>query len=272
MTLDRPGGQEIAVRDIGDVQRRRTWLDRLLGTSTLAVWHRRGSPDPLLVRRVRRGAQLAAILELLASEPEGSMDPAAIRAALAWEPRDDGRRARRLLVGVAGVLVVVFGVVIGLRGEATRIGYPEHDAIYPNGRKQDRDTIVQFMEQVVMPWARTALAPIVGGADRVSCETCHGAEPDRRGWRMPSVAALPEPHVQALGWEMHGGHLDAQMRNAIYGYVAPSENQARAGYMRMAVMPGMARLLGRPAYDFTRTYEYNRTRFAFGCYHCHRVK
>jgi hypothetical protein len=89
---------------------------------------------------------------------------------------------------------------------------------------------------------------------------------------MPSVAALPEPHVKALGWEMHGAPLDAQMRNAIYGYVAPSENQSRAGYMRMVVMPGMARLLGRPAYDFTRTYDYNRTRFAFGCYHCHRVK
>jgi hypothetical protein len=42
--------------------------------------------------------------------------------------------------------------------------------------------------------------------------------------------------------------------------------------MRQVVMPGMARLLHRPPYDFTRSYEYNRTRAAFGCYHCHRVR
>ena len=43
------------------------------------------------------------------------------------------------------------------------------------------------------------------------------------------------------------------------------------GYMREVVMPGMARLLHRPAYDFTRPYEYNRSRRALGCYHCHQV-
>jgi hypothetical protein len=42
--------------------------------------------------------------------------------------------------------------------------------------------------------------------------------------------------------------------------------------MRKVVLPGMARLLKRPAYDFTRAYEYNRTRAAFGCYHCHKVR
>ena len=66
--------------------------------------------------------------------------------------------------------------------------------------------------------------------------------------------------------------MDAQMRNAIYGYVAESDNQAKAAYMRENVMPGMARLLRRPAYDFTRPYEYNRTQHALGCYHCHRVQ
>ena len=49
------------------------------------------------------------------------------------------------------------------------------------------------------------------------------------------------------------------MRNAIYGYLAESDNQAKAGYMREVVMPGMARLLHRPAYDFTQPYEYNRS-------------
>jgi hypothetical protein len=89
---------------------------------------------------------------------------------------------------------------------------------------------------------------------------------------MPAVAALPQPDVRDEGWERYGGVMDAQMRNAIYGYLAESENQGRAGYMRERVMPGMARLLHRPAYDFTRTYAFNRSQLAFGCYHCHRVK
>jgi hypothetical protein len=89
---------------------------------------------------------------------------------------------------------------------------------------------------------------------------------------MPAVAALPEPHFKQLGWELYSPAMDAQMRNAIYGYLAESDKQARAAYMRQVVMPGMARLLHRPPYDFTKSYEYNRTRAAFGCYHCHRVQ
>jgi hypothetical protein len=89
---------------------------------------------------------------------------------------------------------------------------------------------------------------------------------------MPAVAALPQPEVKDAGWERYSATMDAQMRNAIYGYVAESEKQHRAGYMREVVMPGMARLLHRPSYDFTRTYAYNRSQLAFGCYHCHRVK
>jgi hypothetical protein len=123
-----------------------------------------------------------------------------------------------------------------------------------------------------MPWARVALAPIKGGADRVTCATCHGAEAEQRGWKMPSVSALPLPDVLERGWEIYNSDLDAQMRNAFYGYAAGSDNQAKAAHMREFVMPGMARLLHRPAYDFTRTYDYNRARRALGCYHCHRVK
>ena len=88
---------------------------------------------------------------------------------------------------------------------------------------------------------------------------------------MPAVVTLPQPDVTGRGWEVYSAGMDAQMRNAIYGYIADTDNQTKAAYMREVVMPGMARLLHRPAYDFTRSYEYNRTRFAFGCYHCHRV-
>jgi hypothetical protein len=128
------------------------------------------------------------------------------------------------------------------------------------------------MTREVLPWARTALAPIVGGADRVTCHTCHGADADANEWRMPAVAALPLPDVTTRGWETFGGQMDAQMRNAIYGYVAESDNQAKAAYMREVILPGMAALLHRPPYDFTRPYDYNRSHLAFGCYHCHRVK
>ena len=89
---------------------------------------------------------------------------------------------------------------------------------------------------------------------------------------MPAVAVLPRPVLREAGWENFGGPIDAQMRNAFYGYSADPGKASRAGYMREVVMPGMALLLHRPAYDFTRTYEYNREQFAFGCYHCHRVK
>ena len=89
---------------------------------------------------------------------------------------------------------------------------------------------------------------------------------------MPAVAALPETEVRESGWEHYGGRMDAQMRNAIYGYQAESQKQAHAGYIREVVMPGMTQLLHRPAYDFTKPYEYDRSRLAFGCYHCHRVK
>ncbi len=128
------------------------------------------------------------------------------------------------------------------------------------------------MNTDVLPWARVALGPLKGGPDRVTCQTCHGKDAESRGWRMPAVSALPDPDVRESGWEIYSGGMDAQMRNAIYGYLADSDKQAKATYMREVVMPGMSRLLNRPAYDFAQSYAYNRSRLAFGCYHCHRVK
>ena len=101
---------------------------------------------------------------------------------------------------------------------------------------------------------------------------CHGKTPARHDWQMPAVSALPIPEVTEAGWEIYSAGMNTQMRNAIYGYLAESDNQSKAAYMREVVLPGMARLLHRPAYDFTRTYGFNRTRNAFGCYHCHNVR
>jgi hypothetical protein len=113
---------------------------------------------------------------------------------------------------------------------------------------------------------------LLGGPDRVSCESCHAQNAELRDWEMPAVAALPEPLVRERGFEIYSAGMDPQMRNAIYGYAAEPEKSAKAAYMREVVMPGMAALLHRPAYDFTRSYEHNQSRNALGCYHCHQVK
>jgi len=263
---------ELAIQDIADIQRRQTRLDRLLGTSTIALRRRAGPRPPFVLARVRRGAPLAALIELLAGDPRASWNAEAVQAALAWEPSPVHETYRPALVGVGGIMLTLFAVVVGLHGKAAAISYPADDRIVPSGIKRDRAEIDAFMTREVLPWAKRALAPIVGGADRVTCATCHGLDAEANEWRMPAVAALPLPDVTMRGWETWGGHMDAQMRNAIYGYIAESDNQAKAAYMREVVLPGMSALLHRPPYDFTRPYNYNRSRLAFGCYHCHRVK
>jgi hypothetical protein len=268
--VDGKRSDEIAIHDIGEVHRAQSWFDRLAGTSTVLVQRRGRGCTPLVLRGIRRGAQVAALLELLAGDPYAPLDEHAVRAALSWEPPTAGH-GRYAIAGLAAALAAVFGAAIGLGGSSTSIAYPPDDAIYPNGQKRGREDVVRFMEMAVMPWARTTLARVVGGADRVTCATCHGRSPQARDWRMPAVAALPEPQFKQAGWEHYSLGMDAQLRNAIYGYLAESGKQATAAYMREAVLPGMARLLHRLPYDFTRPYDYNRTRFAFGCYHCHRV-
>jgi hypothetical protein len=158
-----------------------------------------------------------------------------------------------------------------VHGHELRIAFPRDDAIYPGGVKRDRAEIVAFMEREVMPFAREALGPIVGGAGRVTCYTCHGGDAEARDWSMPGVTELPYPQVRERAVERYGSPSDAQLRNAIYADLAQDDNQHIAAYMRGVVMPGMARVLRRPPYDFTRSYSYNRARFALGCYHCHRA-
>lgn len=267
---------EIALQDVGDVALSRSRLDRLLGTYTVAIHARRtgrrGVDARVTFRRVRPGPQLAALIELLAGDPQASLDAASVDAALAWDP-GASRGRRGAIVAAFSAMVAVLVVVASLQSSTPAlVRYTPDDPIAPNGKKRSEQEIVAFMEAVVMPWARQALAPIAGGVEKISCHTCHGVDAGERSWQMPAVAALPEPHFRELGWELNGGRLDAQVRNAIYGYLAESDKQDRAAYMREVVLPGMAGLLHRPPYDFTRSYEYNRTRAAFGCYHCHRVQ
>jgi len=230
VVIDGERSDEIALQDIADIHRSASWLDRAAGTSTLKVEGRGPRSSPLTLRGVRRGAQLAALLELLATDPNASIDDVAVRAALRWKPRRVDRGLRNGVAALAAALVAIIAVAIAFGGHVEAISYPADDAIYPSGQKRDREAIVQFMETAVMPWARRALAPIVGGDDRVTCSTCHGTGAPSRDWRMPAVARLPEPHFRQIGWDGYGGGvgMDAQMRNALYGYMAESDKQAKA--------------------------------------------
>jgi hypothetical protein len=272
--IDGDEGRELALYDVGRVHLSRSWLQRLLGTSTITIHARDRRRRPVSLAHLRRAAPIAAALELLAGDPLSTLDAEELAAALHWTPPVQTRPSRHeWLAAVFGLVAALSVVVIGLQGQTpSAVAYPSDDAIAPGGVKRDRAEIVEYMETAVMPWARVALAPIVGGPDRVTCETCHGGDAAAREWQMPAVAVLPQPIVRQLGWEQYSRGMDPQLRNAIYGYSAGSEKQSKAGYMREVVMPGMAGLLHRPAYDFTRTYDYNRTHQAFGCYHCHRVR
>jgi hypothetical protein len=242
-------------------------LDRVLGTSTLVI-QRRARRDPFVLRSIARGPELAALLELAAADPP-SIDEEGVRAALAWTP-DHEPGPGVALAALVTVLVTVFAVALTVHGRAATIAYAPDDPIAPNGHRRSEAEIARFMETDVMPWARATLGPIVGGPDRVTCGTCHGANAEARHWAMPGVAALPLPAVVDAGWEQ-AGSMNSQTRNAIYGYTAVEEKLGRMRYMREHVLPGMARLLHRPAYDFTQPYDYNRAHMAFGCYHCHQV-
>ena len=269
--ITRAVSSELALDDVGEIHRTESRADRLLGTSTITV-HPAAHGAPLTLAAVRRGAQLAALLELLAGDPRAPREAEAVRSALAWEPSQPSLDLRGALAGFIGVLIAIVAVAAGLHRTTVAVTYAADDALAPNGEKRSQADIITFMEAEVMPWARVTLGRLKGGADRVTCDTCHGTRPAARDWRMPAVAALPQPDVRDRGWELYKTNIDAQMRNAIYGYLAESDNQAKAAYMREVVVPGMSRLLRRPAYDFTQSYEYNRSRRALGCYHCHQVQ
>lgn len=258
---------------VGLDARPQTLLERALKRRSVILSRRVPSEPPLVLHRLSR-CQILALVQQLVGRQEAEL---AIDAALVEEAvRSAAPVPARSIAAAALVAIAVAVLAIQIKGEEPSIAYPKNDAIYPGGVKRDTAAIVRFMERDVMPWARRALGPVVGSADRVTCATCHGAEGDARGWAMPGVSELPYPKVRAGGFggtELYAWMSpDPQLRNAVYADLAQDDRQATASYMRQIVMPGMARLLGRPAYDFASSYRANRSRFGFGCYHCHRVR
>lgn len=188
--------------------------------------------------------------------------------------------AEERILPLLGVPVFLLAIILGAAwvweaygnrppAEAT---YAEDDPIrFPDGRKRPREEIIQFMRRDVMPFAKKYLAPIVGGADQVSCETCHGKNPKARDFRMPAVAPLPNTVVVGAITRRSAEEEDVQLHNALVGELSDPGKAARAEYMRRVILPKMASILRRPLYDRLRTYEYNKERGAFGCYHCHQL-
>jgi hypothetical protein len=181
LRITRRASSEIALDDVGDILRKETALDRVLGTSTISL-HPIAGGAPLTLTSVRRGAQLAALLELLAGDPRAPREADAVRSALAWEPRPPALDLRPALGGFVGVLIAIAAVAFGLHGTTVAVTYAADDALAPNGEKRSQEDIIQFMETDVMPWARVALGRLKGGADRITCETCHGERAPARGW------------------------------------------------------------------------------------------
>jgi hypothetical protein len=265
--------EEIALDEIAAVRLEQTWHQRVAATSTVRIRSRRAGPS-LALTDVRHGPQLALILQLLATERFGAtLDPGFVESALGAGAPHLFRPNQGLMAAATLAFVLTFAVAAVARHDTLApVTYGADDPIAPNGHRRPAGDIVAFMEQQVMPFARRALAPVVGGAGNVTCHTCHGQDAEARGWTMPGVRVLPEPEVRLAGMERSGFWLDPQMRNAVYGYLADEEKLPTAAYMRGVVMPGMAKVMHRPAYDFTRSYGYNRAHVAVGCYHCHLVE
>jgi hypothetical protein len=268
--------QELAIDDIDSVTLTQQWWQRALGTSTVRVTSRRDG-SVLELADIHHGPQLALVLQLRATELFGDdasgLDAEFFRSALGPTAPSILRPRPGWALAAAAVVTVALAIVaLSQQSSLPPVVYADDDAVAPHGDRRSREEITAFMEREVMPFARQALGPLVGGADNVSCETCHGLDAAQRDWRMPGVRALPEPELRLAGLERARSWLDPQMRNAVYGYIAEEGNQSVAAYMRQVVMPGMARLMHRPAYDFAKSYGYNRSRAAIGCYHCHLVE
>lgn len=268
--------KELALDDIESVNLAQSWWQRAAGTSTVRVFSKRDG-STLELANIHHGPQLALVLQLHATELFGddtrALDADFFRSALGPNAPSILRPHQGLALAATLVFALTFGI-IGLTRNSSLppVVYAADDPIAPHGSRRSSKEISDFMEREVMPFARHVLGPLVGGTENVTCETCHGADARQRTWRMPGVRALPEPELRLAGLERARSWLDPQMRNAVYGYLAEEDKQSVAAYMRQVVMPGMARLMHRPAYDFAKSYGYNRSRAAVGCYHCHLVE
>ena len=200
----RDGLAELALDDIGEIQRTESPLDRLLGTSTIAVHPRRdGAPlrltgGPPRARSSPRCSNCSPAIRARRAMPTPS------RAALAWEPRTPSLDLRGALAGFVGVLIAIVArrdrpARHHRRGHATRPTMRWRRT----ARSAAQAEIIAFMETEVMPWARATLGPSQGRRGSRHLRDLPRRRSPTRGWRMPAVAALPQPDVRDRGWEIY---------------------------------------------------------------------
>ena len=268
---------ELALHDIENVCLTQAWWQRLAGTSTVRVFSRRRR-SPLELANIRHGPQLALVLQLRATEPFGddarALDRDFFRSALGPGALSILRPRGRIVLAVAAVFALILGI-FGLTGNAPLppVIYATDDPVAPHGSRRSTEAITAFMEREVMPFARHALGPLVGGADKVTCETCHGSDAKQRAVAHAGCPRAARARAAARGTRAR--KIVARSPDDETPSTATSQkrtNSRSAAYMRQVVMPGMAKLMHRPAYDFAKSYGYNRSRAAVGCYHCHLVE
>ena len=188
----------------------------------------------------------------------------------------DERRVQRALSIAAAALILAAALaaalhIVSQREREVQPVYAENDPIYyPDGTRKPFLSIKAYMQASVMPFAKEALGPVVGD-ENVRCETCHGENPEARQYRMPAVSALPNSRRPGKAAQRSAASTDLQIHNAIVGHAHDFENAPIAEQMRRVVLPGMAKLLNRPVYDRSKTYQFNKANAAFGCYHCHQL-
>ena len=127
--------------------------------------------------------------------------PDAVRAALAWEPRTpvarSARRARRLRRRADRDRRCSPSACTARRRAMT---YAADDALAPNGEKREpgRDHRVHGNRGDAVG-ARDASAVSRAARSRHVRDLPRRRPPVARGWRMPAVAALPQPDVRDRG-------------------------------------------------------------------------
>lgn len=129
--------------------------------------------------------------------------------------------------------------------EAPVVGPPE--VAWADMSKEQRG---RYMKKVVLPEMKQLFVGFDAGfAETFTCKTCHGEDPQGRGFEMPS------PHLEVLPSEPAAFQKFAD------------DHPEWIEFMSTKVRPRMASLLGLPEYD-----PQNPQPGAFGCTNCHTME
>ncbi|MEO8699331.1 MAG: hypothetical protein ABI867_04780 [Kofleriaceae bacterium] len=105
---------------------------------------------------------------------------------------------------------------------------------------------MEFMKTKVMPVMKSEFQKFDGKKyANFTCKTCHGKDPEKTKFKMPTPGAMPKLNFEKLK--------------------AGKQEPKTAEWMGKVIEPGMAKILNKPVYT-----ESNPT--GFGCLACHEQK